>query len=135
MARREHHAHLEVADAEDLAVVNVNLDVRRGRKMMHRDRRSGQLCELECAAAMVDVSVRIDDQIELQSAVGEDGEVTLDLIAERIDPSFSAVALRHAEIGFAFAVIEFLEEHVTNYSGVAAVAISAVRGGNEKRAT
>ena len=43
MARREQHAHLEVADAEDLAVVNVNLYVRRRRKTMHRDRRSSQL--------------------------------------------------------------------------------------------
>jgi hypothetical protein len=43
MARGEEHAHLEVADAEDVSVVNVNLNVRRRRETMHRDRRS---CEL-----------------------------------------------------------------------------------------
>src|ERR1700731_3911412 len=84
---------------------------------------------------MIDVSVSVDDQIELPSAVGEDAEVALDLVAQRIDHYCLAGALRHAEIGFAFAVIEFLEEHIANYSGVAAVAITAVRTGNEKRAT
>ena len=79
---------------------------------MHRDRRSGQLRELECAAAMVDVSVSVDNQIELPSAIGEDAEVALDLVAERIDHDCLAGALRHTQVGFAFGVIEFLKKHI-----------------------
>src|SRR5712692_2934541 len=79
---------------------------------MHRDRRSGQLAELECAAAMVDVGVSVDYQIELPSSIGEDAEVALDLLAERIDHNRLTGVLRQTEVGFALGMIEFLEEHV-----------------------
>jgi hypothetical protein len=61
---------------------------------------------------MVNMSMRVDNQIELPTAIGEDAEVALDLVAEGIDHDCLAGALRHTEVGFAFGVIEFLKKHI-----------------------
>ena len=75
-------AEFLVANFQHLTVFDVDTDVRSRRKTMHRDRRVGQRAQLHRAAAMIGVSVSVDDQVEAQSVIGEDREVALDLVAQ-----------------------------------------------------
>ena len=83
MARRVEDAQFFVADLKHLAVFDMDCDVRRRREKMHRDGRVGQRAQLHRAAAMVGVSMGVDDQIEAPSVIREDREVALDLVAQQ----------------------------------------------------
>ena len=111
VARRVEDAEFFVADLQHLAVFDMDCDVRRGREKMHRDRRVGQRAQLHRAAAMIGVSMRVDDQIQAPSVIGEDREVALDLVAQRIDDDGLATGFRDRDVGFALAVIEFAKDH------------------------
>ena len=78
--RRVQNAHRKITNLDDLAVLDVNFDVRRRCTAMHRDWCAGQFAEFEGAAAMVGMRVRIDNQVQLQSTISEDRQVALDLV-------------------------------------------------------
>ena len=74
-----------VAYFQRLTIFDVDAHVRSRRQTMHPDRRTGKLAQLYRAAAMIGVSVGVDDQIQTPSVIREDREVALDLVAQRID--------------------------------------------------
>src|SRR5208282_2612275 len=113
VARRVEDAEFLVAYFQRLTVFDMDTDVRSRRETMHHDRRTGQLAQLHRAAAMIGVSVRVDDRIQTPSVIREDREVALDLVAQRIDEGGLAGCFRNRKVGFALATIEFAKDHST----------------------
>src|SRR5579862_6458945 len=111
VAGRMQDAEFLVAYFQRLTIFDVDSDVRRRRKQMHRDRRISQRAQLHRAATMIGVRVRIDDQIESQSVIREDREVALDLVADWIDDGRLANCFREREVSLTLAVIEFTKDH------------------------
>src|SRR5581483_3459255 len=79
---------------------------------MHRHRRIRQQREFVSAAAMIGVSMSIDNQIELQPMIGKHAEVTLDSVLERIDDNRALGALRSQQVGLTLRVVQLAENHV-----------------------
>ena len=88
-----------------LTVFDMDTYVRSRRETMHRYRRIGQLAQLHRAAAMIGVSMRVDDQIQTPSVIGENREIALDLLTQRIDDGGLAGCRRDRKVGFAFTPI------------------------------
>src|SRR5271170_3214984 len=99
-------AEFLVANFQRLTIFNVNTYVRSRRETMHHDWRIGQHAQLHRAAAMIGVSMRVDDRIEAQSVIRKDRKVALELVAQGIDDGGPATRFRNRKIGFALAVIK-----------------------------
>src|SRR5271155_2960423 len=103
-----------IANFERLTIFNVNTYVRSWRETMHYDWRIGKHAQLHRAAAMIGVSMRVDDRIEAQSVIREDCEVALDLVAQGIDDGSPATRFRNRKVRLALATIEFAKDHDGN---------------------
>src|SRR5260370_15296567 len=66
-------AEPERSNLELAAFINVNVDVRRGRPLMHDDLRAGQFAQVPYAGAMVRVRMRVDHQLQRELMVREHG--------------------------------------------------------------
>jgi hypothetical protein len=85
MAGRIDYLKFDLTDLEALAIVDMDIDVRRGRPPMHHDRRARKLAEFDRAAAMVGVSMSVDDHLELAPVISKHCEVSFDFVPQRID--------------------------------------------------
>jgi hypothetical protein len=104
-------AEFLVANFQRLTIFNVDTHMRSWRETMHHDRRIGKLRQIHRAAAMIGVSMRVDDRIEAQSVIRKDGEIALNLVAQGIDDGSPPTRFRDRKVRLALAMIEFAKDH------------------------
>src|ERR1700685_1320998 len=92
---------------QQLTVFDVDTDVWRRRQTMHRDGRIGQRAQLHRTAAMIGMRVSVDDQVETQSVITEDRQVSFDLVADWIDDGGLAGIFCYRQVSLALAMIQF----------------------------
>jgi hypothetical protein len=85
--------------------------MRGGRVTLHHDFRVGQIGQVEGAAAMVGVGMRVDQVIEPKAMVGSDRDITAGIFLQRIDQHRAPGALAGQHVGLAFSPIQFPAKH------------------------
>src|SRR5271156_6479605 len=70
---------------------------------------------------MVGMSMRVDDEIELEPMVRQHAEIALDAVLDRIDYHRALHAFGSEQVGFALGVVQFAKDHVALLTGTCAV--------------
>src|SRR5262245_21072158 len=101
----------DLPDGNFSAVVDVHVDMRRGRFAMHDDFGAGQILELKASGAVVSVCVRVDDRFQPEMVVGDKREIAVNFLPYGVDQSRSTGFFAADEIGLALAAVEFAKDH------------------------
>jgi len=120
MSRRRQHLELIIAQFKHVSITDMNCDVRRGSMSFHHDLGVGEIGQIENAAAMIGVSVGVDQILEAEAVVRSDRNIAAGVLLERVDKSGLARAFASQHVGFALASIQFTTEHDTPPLGGAA---------------
>jgi len=78
---------------------------------MHDGRGADQLAQIEARRAVVGVRVRIDHATELQAVIGEDRQIALELLLDRVDECRESRLLAGNQVRLAFAPVQFAKQH------------------------
>src|SRR6266481_7004522 len=111
MARRIENFEAQLADGNFVAIVYVDVNMGRRRLGVHDDFRSYEFFKVVAGAAVVRVSVGVDDRFESKPFIGEKRKVSINLLANRIDQNGHMILFAADEVGFAFAAVEFTKQH------------------------
>ena len=125
MAGRIENVETQLTDDDGLTVIDAYADKRRGTVAMHNDRNRESFAQLMAGGKMIGMGVRIQQILQAQSFPRSDGQVTIDLIHDRIDNDRLAGLLASDEIRFTSAAADLFEEH---HDSVTSVKTTPVRG-------
>ena len=101
----------KLAHRDRIAILDVPVDVRRGRAPMHDRRGADQVTKIEDRRTMVGVGVRVDHGCELKPVIGEQRQIAVDPLLEGIDERGLVGLFAGDQIGLALPAIQLGKQH------------------------
>ena len=104
--------HAQLADHQQLAVVDADVDLGRRTFTMHDDRHAKLLRELSAGRKMVGMGVGVDDVAQTQGVTGGQSKIAVDLTHLGIDHRGGAGVGATDQVGLAAAGCDLLKNHL-----------------------
>ena len=111
VAGRVHRGQPQVADREDVAVVEPHIRERRRTVAMHDDRYAGRPAEVVRRREMVGVRMRVDHVTDPQSVTSRVRVIAVELADLRVDQDGCTGRLTADQVGLTATGCDLLEQH------------------------
>ena len=132
MARRCQYPQLNFTASQGLLVLDMDVHMRGGRPAVHRHFGAGEFFQLKHRSAMVGMRVRVYHELERTAVIRQHSQIAVGLLPDRINQQRFAGLFTGQQIGFAFALVQFVEKHVAFYGDKRLLHYRAWRGSSFK---